>query len=91
MRPLLRRLGCRQVRRDIPGVAASRGGPPQRAVEGGGEWPPSGHCQGPDRRGRVGYEDGPGPSPEMKDANLDWESITAMIQDGERGKIVEVE
>jgi hypothetical protein len=30
-------------------------------------------------------------SPEMKDANLDWESITAMIQEGERGKIVEVE
>jgi hypothetical protein len=39
----------------------------------------------------VGYEDGPGPSPEMKDANLAWESITAMIQDGERGTIVEVE
>jgi hypothetical protein len=30
-------------------------------------------------------------SPEMKDANLDWESIVAMIQEGERGKIVEVE
>ena len=30
-------------------------------------------------------------SPEMKDANLDWESITAIIQKGERGKIVEVE
>ena len=30
-------------------------------------------------------------SPEMKDANLDWESITAIIQEGERGKIVEVE
>ena len=30
-------------------------------------------------------------SPEMKDANLDWDSITAMIQDGEQGKIVEVE
>ena len=30
-------------------------------------------------------------SPEMKDANLDWESITAMIQEGEQGKIVEVE
>jgi hypothetical protein len=29
-------------------------------------------------------------SPEMKDANLDWESIMA-IQEGERGKIVEVE
>ena len=29
-------------------------------------------------------------SPEMKDADLDWESI-AMIQEGERGKIVEVE
>jgi hypothetical protein len=30
-------------------------------------------------------------SPEMKNANLDWESITAMIQEGERVKIVEVE
>jgi hypothetical protein len=30
-------------------------------------------------------------SPEMKDANLDWESIMATIQEGERGKIVEVE
>lgn len=30
-------------------------------------------------------------SPEMKDANLDWESITAFIQEGEQGKIVEVE
>jgi hypothetical protein len=30
-------------------------------------------------------------SPEMKDAKLDWESITAMIQEGERGKLVEVE
>lgn len=30
-------------------------------------------------------------SPEMKDANLDWDSITAMIQEGEQGKIVEVE
>ena len=27
----------------------------------------------------------------MKDADLDWESITAMIQKGEGGKIVEVE
>ena len=27
----------------------------------------------------------------MKDANLDWDSIMAIIQDGERGKIVEVE
>jgi hypothetical protein len=30
-------------------------------------------------------------SPEMKDANLDWESIMAVIQEGERGKIVDVE
>jgi hypothetical protein len=30
-------------------------------------------------------------SPEMKDANLDWESIMAMIREGEQGKIVEVE
>jgi hypothetical protein len=30
-------------------------------------------------------------SPEMKDANLDWDSITASIQEGEQGKIVEVE
>ena len=30
-------------------------------------------------------------SPEMKDANLDWDSITAIIQEGERGKIMEVE
>jgi hypothetical protein len=30
-------------------------------------------------------------SPEMKDAHLDWEAITAIIQEGEQGKIVEVE
>jgi hypothetical protein len=30
-------------------------------------------------------------SPEMKDADLDWDSITALIQEGEQGKIVEVE
>jgi hypothetical protein len=30
-------------------------------------------------------------SPEMKDANLDWETITAIIQEGEQGKLVEVE
>jgi hypothetical protein len=30
-------------------------------------------------------------SPEMKNANLDWDSITAMIQEGEQGKLVEVE
>lgn len=30
-------------------------------------------------------------SPEMKDANLDWDSFTAIIQEGEQGKILEVE
>src|SRR5215207_4793919 len=30
-------------------------------------------------------------SPEMKNADLDWDSLTAMIQEGERGKLVEVE
>jgi hypothetical protein len=30
-------------------------------------------------------------SPQMKDADLDWDSVTAMIQEGEGGKIVEVE
>jgi hypothetical protein len=30
-------------------------------------------------------------SPEMKAANPDWDSIIAMIQEGEWGKIVEVE
>ena len=30
-------------------------------------------------------------SPETKDTNLDWDSITAIIQEGEQGKIVEVE
>ena len=30
-------------------------------------------------------------SPEMKDANLDWESIMAVIQEGEQGRIVQVE
>ena len=30
-------------------------------------------------------------SPEMKDANLDWERITAMIQEDEQGKLIEVE
>jgi hypothetical protein len=30
-------------------------------------------------------------SPQMKDVNLDWDSIDAMVQEGETGKIVEVE
>ena len=29
--------------------------------------------------------------PEMKNANLDWDSISAIIEEGEQGKIVEVE
>jgi hypothetical protein len=29
-------------------------------------------------------------SPEMKDANLDWEDITAILREGEGRKIVEV-
>lgn len=30
-------------------------------------------------------------SPKMKDVNLDWDAITALIQEGARGKIVDVE
>lgn len=30
-------------------------------------------------------------SPQMKDVDLDWGSIDAMVQEGETGKIVEVE
>ena len=30
-------------------------------------------------------------SPQMKDVNLDWDSIDVMVQEGETGKIVEVE
>ncbi len=30
-------------------------------------------------------------SPQMKDVDLDWNSIDAMVQEGETGKIVEVE
>jgi hypothetical protein len=30
-------------------------------------------------------------SPEMKDANLDWDGIMAIIKEGEQGKLVEVE
>lgn len=30
-------------------------------------------------------------SPEVKAANLDWDSITAMVQEGVEGKIVDVE
>jgi len=30
-------------------------------------------------------------SPEVKNANLDWDSITEMIEEGELGKIVDVE
>jgi hypothetical protein len=30
-------------------------------------------------------------SPQMKDVNLDWDSIDAMVHEGETGKIVEVE
>jgi len=30
-------------------------------------------------------------SPQMRDVNLDWNSIDAMIHEGEAGKIVEVE
>src|SRR5215211_4691905 len=61
------------------------------AGEGGGGWPPRGQYQSPDRRGQVGYEDGPGIFAGNEGHHLDWESITAIIQEGERGKIVEVE
>lgn len=30
-------------------------------------------------------------SPQMRDANLDWNSITAMLQDGAQGEVVHVE
>jgi hypothetical protein len=30
-------------------------------------------------------------SPQMKDVNLDWNSIDAMVHEGETGRIVEVE
>ena len=30
-------------------------------------------------------------SPQMKDVDLDWDSIDAMVQEGESGKIMEVE
>ena len=30
-------------------------------------------------------------SPQMKDVELDWDSINAMVQDGEAGKLVEVD
>lgn len=30
-------------------------------------------------------------SPELKDTNLDWDAINAMIEDGARGEIVHVE
>ena len=30
-------------------------------------------------------------SPQMRDVNLDWNSIDAMVQEGETGEIVEVE
>lgn len=30
-------------------------------------------------------------SPEVKNANIDWDSITAMLDEGQLGKIVEVE
>ena len=40
---------------------------------------------------RPAHRAGPIFSPEMKNANLDWDSITAIIQEGGQGKIVEVE
>ena len=30
-------------------------------------------------------------SPQMKDIDLDWDSVNAMVQNGETGKMVEVE
>ena len=30
-------------------------------------------------------------SPQIKDVDLDWESVDALVQDGETGKMVEVE
>jgi hypothetical protein len=30
-------------------------------------------------------------SPQMKEANLDWDSISAMIQEGAEGKLVDVD
>jgi hypothetical protein len=30
-------------------------------------------------------------SPQLKDADVDWDAITAMVEDGELGKLVDVE
>ncbi|MGY1617084.1 hypothetical protein ACI797_10100 [Geodermatophilus sp. SYSU D00691] len=30
-------------------------------------------------------------TPQMRDVELDWDSVNAMVQDGETGKVVEVE
>lgn len=40
---------------------------------------------------RWGMKMARGFSPEMKDANVDWDSISAMIEDGAQGEIVHVE
>jgi len=66
-------------------VPAGEGGRPHQ----GGS--PRCQHQGADRRGQVGDEDGSGLFPANEDVHLDWDSIDAMVQEGETGKIVEVE
>lgn len=59
-----------------------------RVVEDGR---PTVNIKGPIGLAKWGMKMAQAYSPEMKDADLDWESIIAMIQEGEGGKIVEVE
>ena len=39
----------------------------------------------------MGHDDGQAFSPQMKDAKLDWHTISAMVEEGARGKLVDVE
>jgi hypothetical protein len=88
-RPLLR--GGGEVRVDLVGssqFATAAGDLHLRVIEDGR---PTVNIKVPVGVARWGMKMAQVLSPEMKDANLDWESLTAMIQEGEGGQIVEVE
>lgn len=62
-----------------------------RVVDNSKEGHPTVNVKVPVGLVKFGMKMGMAFSPEMKAANLDWDAISAMIEEGDLGRIVEVE
>jgi hypothetical protein len=62
-----------------------------RVVDHSKEGDPAVNIRVPSRVVKFGMRMAKTFSPQMKDANLDWDAISAMVEEGEIGKIVDVE